>query len=113
MAIAKALKTNSTLQELVLDGNKIGDDGAVALATALKSNSSTLLQLKLWHSAIHFDGLRAIAEALRTNSTLLELEHDPIDSFQRKDDGRRAFAKALEANWTRHYLRLQKHQDQR
>ena len=40
IAIAKALKTNSTLQELNLDSNQIGDEGASAIAEALKTNSS-------------------------------------------------------------------------
>ena len=39
-AIAEALKTNSSLQSINLERNKIGDEGSIAIAEALKTNSS-------------------------------------------------------------------------
>jgi Ran GTPase-activating protein (RanGAP) involved in mRNA processing and transport len=37
--IAEAIKVNSTIQKIVLDSNKIGDEGARYLAEAIKVNS--------------------------------------------------------------------------
>ena len=37
IAIADALKTNSTLQEISLRKNDIGDEGAIAIAEVLKT----------------------------------------------------------------------------
>ena len=45
-AIAKALETNTTLSELNLDYNNIGDEGATAIAKALETNT-TLSELNL------------------------------------------------------------------
>eukprot|EP00966_Prymnesium_polylepis_P229350 5307323-Prymnesium_polylepis.1 len=44
-AIAEALKFNGALTVLVLDGNKIGHSGATAIAEALKVNGA-LTELK-------------------------------------------------------------------
>jgi Ran GTPase-activating protein (RanGAP) involved in mRNA processing and transport len=69
VALADALKTNSTLTSLRLGGNWINDGGAVALAEALKTNS-TLTSLNLNHNGINKDGanrflfLRSIAPEL-------------------------------------------------
>ncbi|KAG0275391.1 hypothetical protein BGZ97_010305, partial [Linnemannia gamsii] len=71
--LAEALKTNSTLITLNLEGNSIGDDGAKALSEALKTNS-TLTTLDLGSNSIRDDGAKALAEALKTNSTLTTLK---------------------------------------
>jgi Ran GTPase-activating protein (RanGAP) involved in mRNA processing and transport len=54
---------------LDLSYNSIGDDGAKALAEALKTNS-TLTTLDLQNNSIGPDGAKALAEALKTNSTV-------------------------------------------
>ena len=54
VAIAEALKNNSTLTFLNLTFKEIGIEGAVVIAEALKKNS-TLTSLDLPHGAIAFD----------------------------------------------------------
>ena len=39
-AIGEALKVNTSLTEINLDGNKIGDEGGKAIGEALKVNTS-------------------------------------------------------------------------
>ncbi|KAF9322929.1 hypothetical protein BG006_001946 [Podila minutissima] len=72
-ALAAALRTNSTLTILNLDQNLIGDSGAQALAAALRTNS-TLTSLDLRSIEIGFRGVQALSAALRTNSTLASLD---------------------------------------
>ena len=68
IAISEALKTNSTLTELMLESsrnskNKIGPAGAQALADMLKVNSA-LTSLNLYNNHIGVEGGKAIAEVL-------------------------------------------------
>jgi Ran GTPase-activating protein (RanGAP) involved in mRNA processing and transport len=64
------LASNTTLKELDLRGNtRIGDDGAVALAAALASNT-TLEKLVLFHNEISYAGMGALAQALKHNDSL-------------------------------------------
>eukprot|EP00812_Abedinium_dasypus_P011919 NODE_545_length_1486_cov_445.815514.p1 GENE.NODE_545_length_1486_cov_445.815514~~NODE_545_length_1486_cov_445.815514.p1 ORF type:complete len:428 (-),score=147.61 NODE_545_length_1486_cov_445.815514:186-1349(-) len=95
-ALAEALKTNKTLEWLLLQGNNIGDDGAKALAEALKSND-TLKKLFLDNNCIGSYGAKALAEALKSNDTLekLYLGRNRIGS-----DGAEALAEALKSNDT-------------
>ncbi|KAG0064941.1 hypothetical protein BGZ89_008736 [Linnemannia elongata] len=93
---------NSTLTSLDLRNNLIGDNGAQALAEALKTNS-TLTTLKLWSNSIGPDGARALSEALKTNSTLTTL--DLLDNSI-GDHGAQAFSEALKANSTLTILNL-------
>ena len=72
IAIAEALKINSTLQTIYLDYNEIGVEGAIAIAEALKINS-TLQEINLDDNEIGDEGAIAIAEALKINSTLQKL----------------------------------------
>jgi len=75
-AIAEALHHNNTLRELVLGnhsensdhGNHVGDEGAVALVGALRSNS-TLQRLDLTGTKIGTEGRQAIEDLLRHNHT--------------------------------------------
>ncbi|KAG0099262.1 hypothetical protein BGZ93_008395 [Podila epicladia] len=93
-ALAGALKTNSTLTTLDLYNNSIGDYGAFSLSEALKTNS-TLTTLVLSNNWIGPNGTGALAEALKTNSTLtiLNLEWNSIGY-----DGVQALSDALKAN---------------
>ena len=43
MAIAEALRVNGALTHLIIEGNRIGDDGATALARALSVNAGSKL----------------------------------------------------------------------
>ena len=75
VALAKAIKTNSTLRELNLPDSGTGYDGVAALAQAIKTNSTlTKLDLSDNYGLIRNDGLVALAKAIKTNSTLRELD---------------------------------------
>lgn len=80
IAIAKVLRTNTSLEFLNLRLNHIGSDGAVALADALQGNAM-LQDLKLGCNPIGDDGAIALARAMhskRTNLTRLESEYNKI-----------------------------------
>ena len=63
---------NSTVTELNLSWNSIGDAGATAIAEALRVNS-TVTKLDLLGNSIGDAGATAIAEALRVNSAVTKL----------------------------------------
>ncbi|KAL0240076.1 hypothetical protein GEMRC1_010183 [Eukaryota sp. GEM-RC1] len=69
IAIAEALKVNSSLSTINLYSNSIGNEGAIAIAEALKVNSS-LSTINLNNNSIGNEGAIAIAEALKVNSSL-------------------------------------------
>ena len=71
--VAESLKSNTSVTAVNLHSNKeIGDEGAKALAEALKVNA-TVEKLHLEDCGIGDDGAAAIAEALRSNTSLTEL----------------------------------------
>jgi hypothetical protein len=94
IAIAEALKVNAVLTELNLQLNSIGHDGAKAIAEALKVNT-VLNELHLYRNNIGDDGAKAIAEALKVNAvvTTLSLWDNSIG-----DEGAIAIAEALKVN---------------
>ena len=63
------MRTNSTLTELNISGNNLGNRGASALAGALHVNSA-LTKLGLSLNGIDDDGAAALGAALRVNRTL-------------------------------------------
>eukprot|EP00633_Aureoumbra_lagunensis_P010604 CAMPEP_0197340654 /NCGR_PEP_ID=MMETSP0892-20130614/45785_1 /TAXON_ID=44058 ORGANISM="Aureoumbra lagunensis, Strain CCMP1510" /NCGR_SAMPLE_ID=MMETSP0892 /ASSEMBLY_ACC=CAM_ASM_000538 /LENGTH=719 /DNA_ID=CAMNT_0042845421 /DNA_START=66 /DNA_END=2222 /DNA_ORIENTATION=+ len=65
-AIATTLATNTSLQLLQLGGNNIGNEGAIAIANALATNTS-LQALWLHDSNFGVEGAKALATALGTN----------------------------------------------
>jgi hypothetical protein len=71
-AIAEALKLNTVLTYLDMDINKIGDGGAKAIAEALKVNA-VLTTLGLRFNNIGREGAIAISEALKVNRGLATL----------------------------------------
>ena len=81
MELATALGKNTTLRELHLSGNPIGEqvDGVTAVATMLAENKSLT---HLWLKDCHISGQYAgeLAAALCKNSTLqhLNLNRNPI-----------------------------------
>ena len=94
-ALAEALKVNATVKLLNLSDCGIGDDGAAALAEALRSNTS-LTKLGLWvNEDIGDEGAKALAGALKVNTTVEELI---LDACGIGDDGAAAFAEALRSN---------------
>ena len=67
-ALAKALETNTTLEKMCLTVNKIGDEGAKALADALSMNTS-LKMLTLGKNKIGDKSVtKLFAEALKTKN---------------------------------------------
>jgi hypothetical protein len=71
-AIAAELEVNTTLTELNLWDNPIGDAGAASLADALRANTALAL-LILYKNLIGDAGATALAEVLAVNTTLTEL----------------------------------------
>ncbi|KOO26799.1 hypothetical protein Ctob_001341, partial [Chrysochromulina tobinii] len=93
-AIAEALKVNAVMTTLNLRVNNIGVEGAKAIAEALKVNA-VLTTLHLDANNIGAVGAKAIAEALKVNAVLTELRlyHNNIGN-----DGAKAIAEALKVN---------------
>ena len=104
IAIAEALKTNTTLLKLALDGNHIISSGVRAIAEALNINT-TLTILSLNSNRIYRSGISALAKTLKINKTLktLNLEYTCIDKY-----GARLIANALKQNTTLLKLDLRK-----
>ncbi|KAL0243047.1 hypothetical protein GEMRC1_005610 [Eukaryota sp. GEM-RC1] len=69
MLLVEALKTNTTVTSVTLDGNSIGAEGARALAEALKVNTS-VTSIYLMNNFIRDEGPRALAEALKVNTSV-------------------------------------------
>ena len=78
-----AAKFMPALRNLELYGNNIGDEGAKAIADALKSGTAVLTKLSLYGNYISDDGVKAIAEALKANAALTTL-HVGHNSFDEK-----------------------------
>ena len=73
---------DSPLKTLILESNKLGNDGATKIAESLKHNT-TLIELELRYNSIGIEGLTSIRNALREEdgnktiqSILLEEEED-------------------------------------
>ncbi|GIQ85752.1 hypothetical protein KIPB_007475 [Kipferlia bialata] len=69
--VAEALETSS-LTQLSMAGNDIGDRGCAALSRVLRDNTS-LTSLDISRNSISYDGALALTHALRTNGTLAHL----------------------------------------
>lgn len=85
------------LTDLDVAKNPIGDEGAVALAGALKTNKK-LSYLWLTRTNLEKEGACALADMLMTNMSLLLLDLSFNDDIG--PDGCRAFATALRSNHT-------------
>eukprot|EP00536_Pseudo-nitzschia_multiseries_P011576 jgi/Psemu1/206232/e_gw1.403.37.1 len=65
------LHTNSTLQELNLDGNLLHDGGAEYIAESIQTNKRCILKkLHLGWNGISDDGVQALAKAMESNNSL-------------------------------------------
>ena len=60
---------NTSLTEINLGGNNIGDEGGKAIGEALKVNTS-LTEINLGDNKIGDEGAKAIGEALKVNTSL-------------------------------------------
>jgi Ran GTPase-activating protein (RanGAP) involved in mRNA processing and transport len=96
LALAEALKVNTSVTDIDLDGNEIGDEGASALANALKVNTS-LTFINLMSNQIGNEGAASIADALEGNKsvTTIYLNENGIGA-----EGALAIADALNVNTT-------------
>src|SRR5581483_6021378 len=93
-ALIVTLKSNPSVNSLILSDNKIGDAEATALAKALESNSS-LTSLDFKHNQIGDAGAIVLAKALESNSSLTSLD---LSENEIGDAGATTLAKALESN---------------
>ena len=94
-ALTDALNCFGDLLELNLSCNSIGDDGAKALADALKKCCNIkLTSLNLSSNSIGDDGAKALADALK-NCCNIKLTSLNLSSNSIGDDGAKALADAL------------------
>jgi hypothetical protein len=91
-ALARMLKTNTTVRSLSLTNTHLGDAGAAPLAEALRTNS-TLTTLKLDRNQITGKGVAAMATSLTAPSCSLTKLVLGVNELG--DDGAEAIAKAL------------------
>ncbi|KAL0244722.1 hypothetical protein GEMRC1_008804 [Eukaryota sp. GEM-RC1] len=94
IAIAEALKVNSSVTEIYLENNSIGPEGAIAIAEALKLNSS-VTRIYLGNNSIGPEGAIAIAEALKLNSSVTRIY---LGNNSIGPEGAIAIAEALKLN---------------
>jgi hypothetical protein len=94
LAIARALLHNSSLQDLDLSNNRVGDCGGEAIAHALISNG-TLRDLKLSNNILGTRGASAVAMALCTNSSLRCLD---LSTVQLCEQTYTSLSKAVDTN---------------
>ena len=91
-SIATCLSSSSsfTTETLILESNKLGDDGAISIAEGLRSNT-TLQELDLRYNKIGIQGLTSIRDALISDNKtiqniLLEEEGDDDDDHHHEHD---------------------------
>ena len=72
MMLGQGLSMNSSLTEIRLSANQIGDEGATAMGTALITNH-TLTTLNLGDCQIGSAGCVVLGEGLGVNSSLTEI----------------------------------------
>ena len=101
-SLSQALKVNSTLTNLNLGWNSIGDEGAHSLSQALKVNS-TLTNFNLDLNSIGDEGAHSLSQALKVNSTLTNLN---LDKNSIGDEGAHSLSQALKVNSTLTNLNL-------
>jgi len=90
-----ALLGSAKLVVFNLSNNEIGDKGAAAFAKAVAAGSSNLKDLNLGDNNIGDNGASAIADALKSKSSVI---HVHLQSNNIGDNGASALAAALETN---------------
>ncbi|KAJ1550101.1 hypothetical protein HK096_008736 [Nowakowskiella sp. JEL0078] len=102
-SISNAIRNNdSTLQILDLEGNKIGAEGAKALASMLLHNT-TLKYLNVSFNHLHNKGAIEMASALNQNSNLIAIY---LSDNKIGDEGASFVASALTQNKSLLYLNI-------
>ena len=96
-ALATALAGNATVTHLDLSYNRLEDSGAMALAEMLDAGASALCKLYLNGASIKHGGAAALADSLRSHTSLTVLG---LSDNQIGDRGAGALASALKANGT-------------
>uniref|UniRef100_A0A3Q0SWJ0 NLR family CARD domain containing 3 n=1 Tax=Amphilophus citrinellus TaxID=61819 RepID=A0A3Q0SWJ0_AMPCI len=101
--LAEALKTNTSLRILCLQGVSAGTSGAIKMAEALMSNQ-TLQTLDLRGNTVGMEGAKALANAMKFNRSLksLNLQENSLGM-----DGAIFIATALKGNHQLTYINLQ------
>lgn len=97
-----ATSRHTTLTELNLQGNGIGEEGTKALARLLRGNP-TVTKVNLRDNAIGKEGVRALGEALRYNTTLTELD---LSYNKLGEEGGRVMGECLQDNISLSVLHL-------
>ena len=93
-SLSQALTVNSSLTNLNLIGNSIGDTGAASLSQALAVNSS-LTNLVLTINSIGDTGAASLSQALAVNSSLTDLD---LSCNSIGDPGAASLSQALAVN---------------
>jgi hypothetical protein len=83
IAIAEALRVNGALTHLIIEGNRIGDDGAAALARALRVNAGS--KLTTLHISENNISPQASSELLKVGVPVIP---NAQDTGNMRDDGR-------------------------
>ncbi|KAL0241017.1 hypothetical protein GEMRC1_006253 [Eukaryota sp. GEM-RC1] len=95
-ALAEAFLVNTTLTEINLVGNLVRAEGALLLSEALKVNS-VISKINLRHNFICDEGAIALADLLKVNHSITEIN---LASNSIGDEGVLALAEALSVNTT-------------
>ena len=100
--VSDVLTANTTLTDLDLSGNRIGDSGAGSLSYALTVNV-TLTDLDLSRNDIGASGAGSLSDALTVNTTLTDLD---LSGNGIGDSGAAFLSEALTGNTTLTHLNL-------
>jgi len=101
--LARVLRTNTSLENIFLDYNRIEDD-AVVLAEALKCNIS-LRMINLGKNQVNDRGAMALADMLTVNETL---ESMSLTSNSISTEGLTALVQGLQQNVTLRFLEVER-----
>ncbi|XP_078515296.1 NACHT, LRR and PYD domains-containing protein 12-like [Lissotriton helveticus] len=91
--LASVLETNTSLTELDLSFNDLGDDGVKKLCEGLKHPNCKLQTLRLWRCSLTGSCCEALASVLETNSSLTELNLG--DNIELQDTGVKKLCEGL------------------
>lgn len=91
--LADALRNNTTLEQLSLWDNQVGDIGVIVLSDALRNNSSALKRLDLSQNGITDEGAEYLAQMLKINKILIYLT---LSNNEISNQGLQSLASALQ-----------------